>query len=92
MRKSMKTLTAAAALVASVATASALYAHDSESSKAHDGEMMGSGMMGMMNMMEEMSGMMDHCNQMMQGTTGDGTGRPNEQWRKQAPAVPEQSK
>lgn len=95
MRNSMKTLVAAAALAASVLTASALYADNSDNSNAHDGAMMGSGMMGMMNMMNmmgEMSGMMDHCNQMMQGTTGDGTGRPNEQWRKQAPAVPEQSK
>jgi hypothetical protein len=86
----MKTLVAAAALAASVLTASALYADNSDSSNAHDGAMMGSGMMGMMKMMGEMSGMMDHCNQMMQGTTGDGTGKPNEQWRRQAPAVPDQ--
>jgi hypothetical protein len=87
----MNSLTAAVALAAVVAAASALYAHESEGSKAHDGEMMGSGMMGMMNMMGQMGGMMDHCNQMMQGMTGDGTGKPNEQWRKEAPAVPDQS-
>lgn len=90
MRNTMMSLAAAVALVAGVVTASALYAHDSESSKGHDGDMMGSGMMGMMNMMEEMSGMMDHCNQMMQGMTGDGTGKPNDQWHKEAPAVPDQ--
>lgn len=91
MRKSMKTLSATAVLIAGIAAASALYAHDSESSKAHDRGMMGSGMMGMMNMMEEMSGMMDRCNQMMQGMADDGTSEPNEQWRKEAPALPDQS-
>ncbi len=91
MRSSRKTLVAAAAFAASVVTASALYADNADSSNAHDGAMMGSEMMGMMSMMGEMTAMMDHCNQMMQDPTGDGTGRPNEQWRKQAPAVPGQN-
>ena len=90
MRNSMKTLVAAAAFVTSVATASAPYADNSEGSKAHDSAMMESGVAGMMNITEGMSGMMDHCNQMMQGMTR-GTGKPNEQWRRQAPAVPDQS-
>jgi hypothetical protein len=91
MRKSMKTFVAAAAFVASGAMASALYADNSESKKVHEGATIGSGMMGTTNMMEEMSGMMNHCNQMMQGMTADGTGKPNEQWRKEAPVVPDQS-
>jgi hypothetical protein len=42
-----------------------------------------------MDMMSQMSGMMEHCNEMMQGT-GDhesGAQRPNEQWggRESAP-------
>ena len=91
MRKSMKIFAVASALVAGVAIAPALYAHDSERS---NGSMMGpgmmdqGGMMGMMNMMGQMSQMMDHCNEMMQGA-GDGrSGKPNEQWRKDTPAVP----
>lgn len=84
MRNSVKTLAAAAALIASAALAPALYAHDSGSSDEHDGSMMGPGMM---NMMGQMSQMMDNCSEMMQGTMGDGSGKPNEQWRKDAPTA-----
>ena len=87
MRNSMKELLAVCALVASVAMASALYAADSRSSETQNGTKTGSGMM---NMMQQMSGMMDHCSQMMQGMTGNGTGKPNEQWRKGAPAAPDE--
>jgi hypothetical protein len=41
------------------------------------------GMMGMMKVMKQMGQMMDHCNGMMSDS------RPNEQWRKNAPAEPE---
>lgn len=85
MRKSMNNVIAAAVLVASVAAASVLYAHDPEGSNSHD--MMGSGMM---NMMGEMSEMMESCNRMMQGMTGDGTAEPNDQWRKETPVAPDQ--
>lgn len=90
MRNSTKTLVAAAALVASLTVAPALYAHDSGNSQGGSGPMMGSGMMGqgdMMNMMGQMSQMMDHCNQMMKGAMGSGPGQPNEQ-HKQAPISP----
>jgi hypothetical protein len=38
----------------------------------------------MMGMMGQMSRMMDHCNQMMGGSS-----RPNEQWKREAPAKPQ---
>jgi hypothetical protein len=41
---------------------------------------------GMMGMMRQMSQMMDHCNKMMGDSDG---GRPNENWRKDAPETPE---
>jgi len=48
------------------------------------------GMGGMMNMMQQMSRMMEHCNKMMSGMSGDdGRARPNDNWRKDAPATPE---
>ena len=40
-------------------------------------------------MMEQKSDMMDHCNQVMQGTGDGGSGVPNEQWRKDAPVAPD---
>lgn len=88
MLKSMKIFAVASALVAGVAIAPALYAHDSERS---NGSVMGPGMMdrgGMMNMMGQMSPMMDHCNEMMQGAGDGGSGKPNEQWHKDAPVAP----
>lgn len=88
MRKSLRTLIAAAALAASAALAPVLYAHDTASPGEHDGSMTGSGMMGM-NMMGQMGDMMDGCNRMMQGTTDGGAGKPNEQWRRDTPAAPD---
>ena len=83
-----------AALAAGLAAAPALYAHESGKS---GGSMMGPGTMGpgmmgggMMNMMGQMGQMMEHCNQMMGGATGgQGSGKPNEQWRQPAPATPD---
>lgn len=86
MRNLVKTVVGAAALVASAALAPALYAHGSGSSGEHNGSMMGSGMM---NMMEQMDEMMDGCNKMMQGAMNDGNGKPNEQWREGAPTAPD---
>jgi hypothetical protein len=82
MRKQAAILTVASVIIAGAA-ASTLYAQDNR----QDGMMGHGGMMGMMGMMQQMSQMMDHCNRMMSGHTGDG-GRPNDQWRKQAPATP----
>ena len=73
MKTNLKTLVAAAALIAGIGAASAVYAHEDEASS---GSMMGQGgmmqgnpgnMMGMMNMMGQMSTMMETCNKMMQG-------------------------
>ncbi|KAB2916386.1 MAG: hypothetical protein F9K29_11610 [Hyphomicrobiaceae bacterium] len=79
MRKHWKTLAVASAVAASALAATALYADT-----RHQGRdsMMGRGMMGMMG---QQSGMMDHCAQMM----GAGTAKPNEQWKKEAPKAPE---
>jgi hypothetical protein len=85
MRKSIKALAIASAVIAGLAVAPALYAHDSEESGS---SMMGSGMMGrggMMGMMGQMSEMMEGCNRMMQSMSHDGSERPNEQWREKSP-------
>lgn len=85
MRKSIKTLAITSTVVAGLAAAPALYAHDSERS---GGSMMRSGMMGeggMMGMMNQMSEMMEGCKRMMQSMNQGGSGRPNEQWREDAP-------
>ncbi len=75
MRKSLKALFVASAFVAGIAAAPTLYAHDSQASQ---GSTMGLGMMGggsmmgggnMMNMMSQMSEMMETCNKMMQDMT-----------------------
>jgi hypothetical protein len=85
MSRNLRTLLAASTMVAGLAATPALYARDSGSS---DNSVMGSGMMGqgMMNMMGQMSGMMERCGQMMQAM-GDrpGAGRPNEQWQDRQP-------
>lgn len=46
---------------------------------------------GMMNMMQQMARMMDNCNRMMQSKSDDAldTGKPNEQWQKNAAPHPE---
>ena len=88
MLKTIKALAIASAVIAGLAVAPALYAHDSEES---GDSMMGSGlmgqggMMGMMNMMGQMSQMMEGCNRMMQSMSHDSSGRPNEQWREISP-------
>lgn len=82
MRKSIKALAIASAIIAGLAAAPALYAHDSEES---GGSMMGSGMMGQGGMMGMMSEMMEGCNRMMQSMNHGGSGRPNEQWREKSP-------
>ena len=79
MTKPIKAFVLASAVVASMAVAPALYAHDSDRSAE---SMMGSGMMGMM---QQMSGMMEGCSKMMQSPNPGGSERPNEQWRKQTP-------
>lgn len=89
MRISLKTLGAA---ILAAGLASALAVHGSSGASGEQGgSMMGRGMMnGMMGgmMHTDMSEMMEHCDKMMQGMAEGGSGRPNEQWRKEAP-VPE---
>lgn len=90
MRKYTTALVLGSALIAGVVITPALQAHDR---RMPSGSMMGmmgdedsrDGMMGMMN---RMSRMMDHCNTMMQSR---GSGRPNDQWRKNAPAAPDKN-
>ena len=79
MKTKLNTLAAAAALIAGIFFGSAVYAHeDNKSSGSMMGQggmmqgspdnMMGGGnMTGMMNMMGQMSTMMETCNKMMQG-------------------------
>ncbi|MBI2584751.1 MAG: hypothetical protein HYW28_02575 [Rhodospirillales bacterium] len=85
-------LLAALVLTAGLAAAPALYANETGKSGGSmmGPGMMGGGMMGMMNMMGQMGPMMEQCNQMMGGMTGDrGATKPNEQWRKDSPTTPE---
>ena len=77
MRKYTTVLPLASAVVAAVAAAPLLYAEESQTPA---GSMRGRGMM---KMMPQMSDMMDHCNSMMSG------GRPNDQWRRNAPSAPD---
>jgi hypothetical protein len=79
MRKSMFAAGVAAVVAAALSLPSALRAHDDTSSPRQEGGSMvgGPGM----NMMGQMSEMMDHCNRMMQGSSG----KPNEQWRQGTP-------
>lgn len=80
MRKSIKALAIASAVIAGLAVAPALYAHE----ESRD-SMMGSGMMGQGSMMGQMSEMMEGCNRMMQSMNHGGSGRPNKQWREKSP-------
>ena len=89
MRKLTFVTAFASFLLASVIVAPSLYA---EAEHGSSGSMVGNGMMGgnstrsgegMMGMTKQMGRMMDHCNSMMDGS------RPNDQWRKNAPAEPE---
>lgn len=90
MSRNLNTLVAASALIGGLLAAPALYAHGtggggmmSGMMQDRQGDMMGQG--GMMNMMSQMSGMMEHCNEMMQGMDGHGAQRPNEQWQRGSP-------
>ena len=89
MRKLVKIVTLSIALAGGVGFASALLAGESGQATDTGRPMMDRGMMDgdMMDMMGRMSGMMDRCSEMMQGA-GRGSEKPNEQWRKQAPAAP----
>ena len=88
MRKFTTTLLLVSTLVAGAMAAPLLYA---QGGQQPSGSMMGHGMMGdkntndrgMMGMMKQMSEMMDHCNGMMSDR------RPNDQWRRNAPAAPD---
>jgi hypothetical protein len=87
MYSSLKFLGWAATIGAGLALASPIFAADDNPSPASS---MGSGMMeqgGMMDMMKQMSQMMESCNKMMQSTPD--SGKPNEQWRKDVPMQPE---
>lgn len=85
MRKSFKAFAVASAILTGLAFASALHAHESQEPGS---SMMGSNKMGqdsMMNMMGQMSEMMEGCNRMMQSMSQEGSERPNEQWREKSP-------
>jgi hypothetical protein len=87
MSSSLKFLGLAVTIVAGLALTSPIFAADDNPSP---GSSMGSGMMeqgGMMDMMKQMSQMMESCNKMMQSTPD--SGKPNEQRRKDMPMQPE---
>jgi hypothetical protein len=96
MRKLSIALAVGLMLGVGLIAAPSLYAQDDQAPSGQksgpgmmrDG-MMGGGMGGMMNMMQQMGRMMEHCNTMMSGMSGDGRARPNDNWRKDAPATPE---
>lgn len=81
MSSSLKFLGLAATIVAGLALTSPIFAADDNPSP---GSNMGSGMM---DMMKQMSQMMESCNKMMQSTPD--SGKPDEQWRKDMPMQPE---
>jgi len=81
MRKIKIILAATAAALLATAMAPVL-AHDSDEKP---NSMTKGGMMGGRNMMGQANGMMG-CGSMMQGNRGGS--RPNDQWRKDAPAAP----
>jgi hypothetical protein len=82
MKNAKRSLAVAAVAMVAVA-ATALYAQDA---REPTGSMMRDGMSGRGGTMGRASRMMDHCAGMMSGhQRGD---RPNDQWRKNAPAAP----
>ena len=83
MHTRKQTLILVAAFGAALVAAPALYANDSHNSPDSTRK---NGMMGGGKMMGRSSQMMEGCGAMMQGGRG---GRPNDQWRKNAPAVPD---
>ncbi|ATU94480.1 hypothetical protein [Phyllobacterium zundukense] len=87
MYRSLKFLGLAATIGAGLALASPIVAADDNQSP---GSNMGSGMMehgGMMNMMQQMSQMMESCNKMMQSMPD--SGKPNEQGPMNMPMQPD---
>jgi len=98
MARNLKTVVAAAALLGGLLAAPALYAHGTDGSgmmggmiQGRQGDMGQGGMMeGMMDMMSQMSGMMEHCNEMMQGMDDHGVERPNERWQERSPQQQDQ--
>ena len=86
MRKLTAMLLLGSTLLGTAAVAASLNTQD----KGSSGSMMGRDMMGdgdgggMMGMMKQMSQMVDRCNGMMSDS------RPNDQWRKNLPAEPDQ--
>ena len=85
MRTNLKTLLGAAAVTAALAGTPALYAYADTQNQGQSGGMMQGGQGGMMNMMGQMNEMMESCNKMMQSMHQGGSGKPNEQWRENAP-------
>ncbi len=85
MSRNLKTLVAASALIGSLLAAPALYAHGTGGGGMMDGMMQGR----QGDMMSEMSGMVEHCNEMMQGMDDHGAQRPNEQWQDRQPEQPQ---
>jgi len=78
MPRSISAVTIVIAFATMFLAAATLHAQEPDRSQGKEGPMMAPGTM---NMMGQMSRMMDHCNQMMQGDSG----RPNDQWRDGAP-------
>lgn len=73
MTRSLKSVVAATAVIAALAIGPVVLAQSESqpqpapsAKQGAKGDMMGGGMMGMMNMMQQMSGMMDACTKMMQ--------------------------
>lgn len=96
MNKALKISIAAASLVGGFALTAGLYAEEPGAPQDSHGSMTGPGMMGggMMNMMQDtsqMGEMMEQCSQMMNAGMDSDSGRPNEQWRKNAPTGPDDS-
>ena len=92
MSRNLKTVVAASALIGGLLAAPALYAHGTGGGGMMGGMMQGpqgdmTGQGGMMNMMSQMSGMMEDCSEMMQGMGG--AERPNEHWRDRQPEQPQ---
>src|SRR3546814_19591823 len=85
MRKSTKSLAAAGLLVAGLAAAPALYAHESGGA---GGSMMGQGKMGKMGVMGAMTEMMAGCSEMMQSLRQAGSGATTHPWRREPPRQP----
>lgn len=92
MRKKLKRLVAASAVVAALA-APALYAYadtsDSHPSTMGQGMMGGGSMKGMMDMMGQMGEMAQNCNAMMTAMMTNHGMAPNEQGQNHAPQSPE---